>query len=551
MAEALQEESRSQSGETKATHNSNTIIDSENIDGPVERDKNIQTADASDEPQSSIEEKNYSSFSLWEKRFMVFAATMGAFFSPFTAQIYFPALNTIAKDLHVSNSKVNLTITTYMILQAIAPAFIGNFSDNAGRRPAYIVCFVIYIVANVALALQNNYVALLVLRMVQSAGSSGTVALASATVADVATPAERGTYMGITFIAGLLAPAIGPILGGIISQYAGWKWIFWFLAILATIFFIPLVIFMPETGRNIVGDGSIPPPRINRSVVNHFDEKRRAKAGITPDYAERERLAKERRIGFPNPLATLVIAVDKEAACILFFTGIVYAGFYAVIAAMPSQLRSIYGYSDIVIGLMYLPISGGCAFAAFAHGKLIDWSYSREARRLGLTVNKSRGQDLTNFPIEKARLLITIPILLMCVSFIIGYGWILHFETNVAGPCVMLFFMGYTFVASTQSVSILIVDIYPEAPGTATAAFNLIRCLLGAGSSTLIIPMLDAMGSGWAYTLIGLIYVLLSPMLWIVMKWGPGWRKQRMQKETAKNRVKTGKKKENAGSENV
>lgn len=59
--------------------------------------------------------KNYSSFTTWEKRFIVFTATIAATFSPFTAQIYFPALNTIAKDLHVTNAKVNLTITTYMV----------------------------------------------------------------------------------------------------------------------------------------------------------------------------------------------------------------------------------------------------------------------------------------------------------------------------------------------------------------------------------------------------------------------------------------------------
>jgi len=59
--------------------------------------------------------KDYSAFGTWQKRMIVFAATMGAFFSPFTAQIYFPALTSIAKDLHVSNSKINLTMTTYMV----------------------------------------------------------------------------------------------------------------------------------------------------------------------------------------------------------------------------------------------------------------------------------------------------------------------------------------------------------------------------------------------------------------------------------------------------
>jgi hypothetical protein len=66
--------------------------------------------------------KDYSIFRPMEKKFIVFVATMGAFFSPFTTQIYFPALTSIAQDLHVSNSKINLTMTTYMVrLYLISP----------------------------------------------------------------------------------------------------------------------------------------------------------------------------------------------------------------------------------------------------------------------------------------------------------------------------------------------------------------------------------------------------------------------------------------------
>ncbi|KAM3074587.1 hypothetical protein ACMFMG_008016 [Clarireedia jacksonii] len=481
----------------------------------------------------------YSSFTLWEKRFIVLIATVASFFSPFTTQIYFPATTTIAKDLHVSNSKVNLTITTYMVLQAIAPAFVGGFSDTSGRRPAYIVCFVIYIVADVALAVQNNYVALLILRMVQSAGGSGTVALANAVVADIATSAERGIYVGYTSMMASFAPAIGPIIGGVISQYASWKWIFGFLAIFAMIFFIPLLLFLPETCRKIVGDGSIPPPKWDQSITSYRDARKRTKAGNPPDYAKRDALAAQRRLRFPNPIATLVIIYEKEAALILFYASIVYAGFYAVISGMPSQYSEIYGYDDLKVGLMYLPISAGCFAAAFTQGKLIDWSYAREAKRLGIEVVKSRQQDLSNFPIEKARLQLGFPMILFAALSTIAYGWILHFKTNIAGPCVLLIIMGYTLVASTQAVIVLMVDINKDSPGTATASFNLVRCLLGAASTALIVPMTDAMGLGWTYTFVGLLYIVLSPMLLAVMKWGPSWRKARAEKAEQIMRTKT------------
>ncbi|KAE9375365.1 MFS multidrug transporter-like protein [Stipitochalara longipes BDJ] len=484
--------------------------------------------------------KDYSIFGPWQKKFIVFAATMGAFFSPFSTQIYFPALTSIAKDLNVTNSKINLTVTTYMILQAIAPAFIGNLSDSAGRRPAFIICFIIYIAADIALALQNNYVALLILRMVQSGGSSGTVALANAVVADVATSAERGIYIGITSLAAILAPSLGPILGGIIAQYAGWKWIFWFLAILGGVFFVPMLLFMPETCRLIVGDGSVPPPKWNRSLTNYLNERRRLKEGLgPPDYAERDALARKRGpLRFPNPLETLVVATEKEGFLILFFAGIVYAGFYAVLSGMPSQLKEIYGFDDLKVGLMYLPLSGGSIVAAFMQGRLIDWSFAREAKKIGMEVKRRKEQDLSHFPIEKARLQVAAPVLLLATISTVIYGWILHFHVSVAGPIMMLFLQGFALIASTQCISILIVDINPGLAGTATAAFNLIRCLLGAAATALILPMTDAMGLGWSYTLIADVYVLLSPMLWVVVRWGPGWRRERTEKEKRKLKEK-------------
>ncbi|PWY74901.1 citrate synthase [Aspergillus eucalypticola CBS 122712] len=161
--------------------------------------------------------KPYSIFTPGQKRLIILTAALASSFSPLSANIYYPALNSIAADLHVTSSQINLTITTYMLCQGLAPAFMGSFADQAGRRPAYILCFAVYITGNIALALQHSYPALLILRAIQSCGSSGTVALASAVAADVITSAERGTYMGITSVGIVLAPSVGPLVGGILT----------------------------------------------------------------------------------------------------------------------------------------------------------------------------------------------------------------------------------------------------------------------------------------------------------------------------------------------
>lgn len=200
-----------------------------NSDNFSEKDVNAEhdveaNAQSGDRYADAMAKEDYSVFTVPQKRAIILAGSFIAWFSPMSGSIYYPALNSIAADLHVTDSKVNITVTTYLIVQGLAPMMIAGFSDKAGRRPAYIVCFVIYLIANLALALQNDYTALLILRMVQSGGSSGTVALAQGLVGDCIVSADRGKYVAFAALGSVLGPTLSPVLGGILSQYLGWHW---------------------------------------------------------------------------------------------------------------------------------------------------------------------------------------------------------------------------------------------------------------------------------------------------------------------------------------
>ena len=120
---------------------------------------------------SSVEPP-YTILAQKEKIFTIILASFAAFISPVSSSIYLPALNPIAKDLNVTSSTINFSITVYIVIQGLAPTFIGSISDKNGRRPAFLFCFVLYVAANIGLALQNSYPALLVLRCLQASGSS-------------------------------------------------------------------------------------------------------------------------------------------------------------------------------------------------------------------------------------------------------------------------------------------------------------------------------------------------------------------------------------------
>ena len=408
---------------------------------------------------------------------------------------------------------------------------VADFSDGAGRRPAYIYCSVVYIAANIGLALQRNYAALLVLRCLQSAGSSGTVALCYGVVADLITSAERGTYVGYTSIPSILGPIVGPIIGGVIAQYLGWRWIFWFLTICSVVYFVLFFLFQPETCRKVVGDGSIPPPKLNQSLTGIIRERRRIRAGVAVDVAQQDAVRKNYRLTFPNPLSTLLIAGDKESGLILFCSGLLVAILYATTTGIPYLFGKIYHFNELQLGLVYIPFGAGSVISAFSTGKAIDWNYRRHAKRNGFPLTKNRYQDITDFPIEKARLEVALPLLYFGNIGSIAYGWTLDYRTNLAGPLILLFVFGYGSMAAFQVMQILIVDINPGNAASSTAATNLFRCLLGAGSTAVVVPMIEKMGVGWAYTFASLVWIALSPTLWLLLKYGPAWRKEKKEKE--------------------
>jgi len=477
----------------------------------------------------------YSAFSVWQKRYIVIMVTWAAFISPTSANIYFPALNPLQADLNVSSTLINLTLTSYMIFQGLAPTIFGDLADMAGRRPAYILAFIIYMGANIGLALQDSYAALFLLRCMQSTGSSGAIALGFGVVADISSSAERGQYMGIVGAGTMMGPAIGPVIGGILAQFLGWRSIFWFLVIISGCFLVPFTLTVPETGRNVVGNGSVPPQGWNMTVLEWFRSRKEAELdrGLSrSDTAEGRRLAqielaKGRKLRFPNPMKTVHIVMEKDMAVVLIYNSLIYTAFYDIMASIPKLYQEIYHFNDLQIGLCYIPFGVGCALASYVNGKMLDQNYKKVAKQIGFSIDRKRGDDLRHFPIERARLEIIWPLLAVGLSCILCYGWVLEKNANLAAPLILTFFMGLCVNGAFNILGTLIVDLYPQSPSTATAANNLVRCFVGAGGTAIINIMIDKMGRGWCFTFIALVCIVFSPMLLVELKWGPQWREER------------------------
>lgn len=357
--------------------------DSQNLDSQNQHDNTshgVEPLEKSDPVQPHSEVKDvetqaqkttmaaYTAFSTSEKWLIVVMTSMASFFSPLSGQIYYPVMPLLVQSYHLTPALVNLSITTYMVLQGLAPSFMGTFADSAGgRRPAYILAFAIYTAANVGLALQDSYAALLVLRCLQSAGSSGTVAFGYGVIADISTTAERGKYIGPMAAGALVAPAMGPVIGGLLSQFLGWRSVFWFLVIISGGYLVAYVVLMPETARKVVGDGSVPPREWWRmSVVQYVAAARRRRkntldAGQLEAQKTQSTLAAEenkknekRKIGFPNPFLSFAILLERDALIIISYIGLTMFGMIALLTSVPNLFSSLYGFNDLQIGLCFM-----------------------------------------------------------------------------------------------------------------------------------------------------------------------------------------------------
>lgn len=211
-----------------------------------------------------------------------------------------------------------------------------------------------------------------------------------------------------------------------------------------------------------------------------------------------------------------------------------------VMTTLSEQLASRFSFDSITIGLCYLPLGFGSLLSRWTAGQLFDWNFRRHARKLGISLDLSKQQTIEVFPIERIRLEICIPMIYVSCGTVLAYAWTMTSKSSLVGIEVALFFQGLFFSGVLQGLNTLIVDTHSDMPATATAANNLLRCLLSAGGSAVAPLMIEKIGIGFMGVFISGVWLVFSPSLWLVLYRGESWRKEEKRKRDAKDAEKKG-----------
>ena len=109
----------------------------------------------------------------------------------------------------------------------VATPVYGKLGDLFGRRKMMLVALTIFTVGSILCAMSLSLGMLIGARVIQGIGAGGLMALSQAVIGDMVVPRERGRYQGYFSAAYAIASVAGPILGGVLTQYVSWRWVFW------------------------------------------------------------------------------------------------------------------------------------------------------------------------------------------------------------------------------------------------------------------------------------------------------------------------------------
>ncbi len=154
------------------------------------------------------------------------AVTIATFMEVLDTSVANVALPHIAGGLAINHRESTWVLTSYLVANAVVLPMSAWLAAILGRKRFYMTCVALFTVSSALCGFAPSLAMLIVFRVLQGAGGGGLGPSEQGILADTYTAQERSTAFAIYGMAAILAPAIGPLAGGWISDHYSWRWIF-------------------------------------------------------------------------------------------------------------------------------------------------------------------------------------------------------------------------------------------------------------------------------------------------------------------------------------
>ncbi len=308
-------------------------------------------------------------------RGVVIAAVLGSGMAMLDGTVVNVALKTIGKDLGASLAQLQWITNGYLLMLASLILLGGALGDRLGRRRVFVIGVVWFAVASLVCGVAPNVELLIAARFLQGVGGALLTPGSLAIIEAVFRPSDRGRAIGSWTGLGSIAAAIGPFVGGVLVQYASWRWIFLINAPVAAVTVAMAWKFVPETRTESVGRfdavGALLAALSLGGLTYWLIEWHTALAlpalavGLVAGVCF---VIVERRSA--HPMMPLTLFASRTFSAANAMTLLVYAALGAVTFFLVIDLQTVLGYGALEAGLALFPITILMLFLAARGGEL-------------------------------------------------------------------------------------------------------------------------------------------------------------------------------------
>ncbi|HEY7944009.1 MAG TPA: multidrug effflux MFS transporter [Casimicrobiaceae bacterium] len=277
----------------------------------------------------------------WSLAILIAALAM---LGPFSIDAYLPAFHDIGREFDVPPIAVQQTLSVYLFAYAFMMLWHGALADALGRRPVVLASLAVYALATLGCAIAGNIETLWLFRGLQGICAGAGIVIGRAIIRDRFHGAEAQRLMSqITLVFGI-APAIAPVLGGVLLNLFGWRAIFWVLLALVVALLTWASRRLPET-LPPSGRQSLLPRHLWRNYVNVLRHPEFLLLGAIP--------------------------------------ALNFAAFFLYIASAPAFLMDLLGVSSYGFAWLFIPMIAGVMIGAFVSGRVAGTMTPRRTIGLG------------------------------------------------------------------------------------------------------------------------------------------------------------------------
>lgn len=446
--------------------------------------------------------ENPQTWGFWYKAYLsIFGATL-VLNSTFTSSAPNGISAAMMEYFSFSQEVATLTISLWVAGYCLGPLIWGPMSERIGRRPVFLLSIFMYTIWNIGCALSTNTAQILVFRFLGGVFGAAPLTNSGGIIADVWDAKRRGIALSFFSVAPFAGPALGPIVSGAIAVTGTtWRWVYWACAIFSGVCLIITFFTVKETYAPVIIRNKA--KRIRKETGQDVYKSPLELNPLVPKHLLHDTLL------FPF----IMMAEEPMLLALGLYLSFVYGVIYLLFGAYPIIFEQVHGFNQLIGGLMFIPLFlGGVAGVIF-------YVLIFNPRFVRLTDEYAR-EKKGRVPPEERLLVVCVAAPCLVVSFF-WIGWTHYRSISFWSPMMGGALLGFAILLIFLGIFNYIVDAYLSRAASALAGNTVMRSAFGAGFPLFTAQMFQRLGIQWACTLLGGLAILMAPIPFVLVKYGP------------------------------